>query len=472
MLHKISYTIDDGFIERTIVLGEIKSSSRLLLPDGVSIGSDVNPAKIWQQSILKGQQPELVGKGRAAPRPLAIADLFCGCGGFTQGVSDAARALSFDPHVVFSADIDREALSVYRKNFMPDDWYEGSVSDLVDFQWTVNAQGAKFKYPPALLTPELKEVVGKLDILVAGPPCQGHSNLNNHTRRDDPRNMLYLTVPAIAVATKAKCVIVENVPEVVNDSRSVVSLALDLFRNHGYRVASRTITAVDFGAAQTRRRHIVVAVRADIGIQPWFEVLDNFKSAPMSLMDVIDDLDTASSESVFDAVAGLSEENRMRIDYLFDNDLYELPDAVRPDCHKNGHTYRSVYGRLKWDSPSPTITTGFLTPGRGRYIHPRQRRTLTPHEAARIQAFPDSFDFLSVEGNDLTKKTLTKLIGQAVPPPLGHAAALVALGATFGNVVPESSITIGAEHQESSYLEEEVCNLDIEDEDESLEEAA
>lgn len=162
----------------------------------------------------------------------------------------------------------------------------------------------------------------------------------------------------------------------------------------------------------------------------------------------------------------------MRIDYLFDNDLYELPDAVRPDCHKNGHTYRSVYGRLKWENPSPTITTGFLTPGRGRYIHPRQRRTLTPHEAARIQAFPDSFSFLSVEGNDLTKKTLTKLIGQAVPPPLGHAAALVALGATFGKAAPEVSITIGTKHQESIYPEEEVCNLDIEDEDESLEEVA
>lgn len=464
MPHKVSYCIADGYIERTIVLGEIEASSRLRLVDGISIGAEVDSAKIWQQSMLRGQLPELIGANNGR-RVLTIADLFCGCGGFTQGVSDAVRALSLDPHVVFSADIDKEALSVYRKNFAPDDWYEGSVSDLVDFQWTVNTQGAKFKYPPVLLTSELREAVGKLDVLVAGPPCQGHSNLNNHTRRDDPRNMLYLTVPAIAVATKARCVIVENVPEVINDSRSVVSLALDLFRNHGYQVASQTISALDFGAAQSRRRHIVVAVRADIGVKPWFGLLDNFKSAPMALKDVIHDLENLVAGGVFDSVAGLSDENRMRIDHLFDHDLYELPNAVRPDCHKNGHTYRSVYGRLKWDDPSPTITTGFLTPGRGRYVHPRQRRTLTPHEAARIQAFPDSFDFLTVQGNNLTKKTLTKLIGQAVPPPLGHAAALVALGAALGKVVPEQNMPTGAEEQSLACIkdEPEICDLDIED---------
>lgn len=224
------------------------------------------------------------------------------------------------------------------------------------------------------------------------------------------------------------------------------------------------ISALDFGAAQTRRRHIVVAVRQDQGRRPWFGILDNFKSAPLTLSDVIDDLETHSSQGVFDSVAGLSEENLRRIDHLFDNDLYDLPNEVRPDCHKNGHTYRSVYGRLKWEEPSPTITTGFLTPGRGRYIHPHQRRTITPHEAARIQAFPDSFVFAPVDGSEMSKKALSKLIGQAVPPPLGHAAALVALGAALGRIVPDSNIPIGNEQQKSMCLEEEqYCESDIED---------
>lgn len=124
-----------------------------------------------------------------------------------------------------------------------------------------------------------------------------------------------------------------------------------------------------------------------------------------------------------DTVPALSEDNLVRINHLFDNGLYELPDEVRPDCHKNGHTYPSVYGRLRWDRPSQTITTGFLTPGRGRYIHPIRRRVITPHEAARIQSFPDSFRFV-VGDTDPSRNALTKWIGQAVPPLLGYAATL------------------------------------------------
>lgn len=470
MTNQQRFSIDDGYLTRTIALGEIESSSRIRLAEDLSAELLAHPEKLWQVSILKGAHPEPIGEVRSRSS-LALADLFCGCGGFSQGVSDAARALGFAPHVLFSADIDQEALSVYRKNFSPDDWYEGSVSDLVDFQMTMTAKGAVFKYPPALLNPELKRMVGKLDVLVAGPPCQGHSNLNNHTRRDDPRNMLYLTVPAIAVATKAKCVIVENVPDVINDSRSVISLALDLFHNNGYHVTSNRIYASDFGTAQSRRRHIVIAVRQDVGVQPWFGVLDAFKQAPLAIKDVIDDLETVESEDIFDSNAEISAENKVRIDHLFDNDLYDLPNEVRPDCHKNGHTYKSVYGRLKWDDPSPTITTGFLTPGRGRYIHPRQRRTLTPHEAARIQAFPDSFRFLSVDGKSLNKKMLSKLIGQAVPPPLGHAAALVALGAAFGKAQHETKAPIGIDQQKSMYLDHDE-NMDVDCEEEFEDQAA
>lgn len=463
--------IRDGYLERTIALGEIESTTRLRLPEDVQGASTIELAKLWQQAVLRGGHSEFVGRANPG-HSLAVADLFCGCGGFTQGVSDAARALGFDPHVVFCADVDRDALSVYRRNFSPDDWYDGSVSDLVDFQWTATDRGAVFKYPPVLLNDELRAMVGRLDVLVAGPPCQGHSNLNNHTRRDDPRNLLYLTVPAIAVATRAKCIIVENVPEVVNDSRSVISLALDLFQNSGYLVDSRTVSALDFGTAQTRRRHIVVAVREDVGVQPWFGILEPFKDAPLKLCDVIADLESRPTDDIFDATAELSKENQMRIDHLFDNDLYDLPNEVRPDCHKNGHTYKSVYGRLKWDEPSPTITTGFLTPGRGRYVHPRQRRTLTPHEAARIQAFPDSFVFKSVDGKDLSKATLTKIIGQAVPPPLGHAAALVAFGAAMGKVPPEAGGPIGTDRQKSMYLKvDENAELKC-DVNEAIQEAA
>lgn len=144
MTHKAKFTVEAGYIQRTIVLGTIESATRLPLPEGVSIGATDDLAKLWQRLTLKGGKPEPV-RGAVVPPTLSIADLFCGCGGFTQGVSDAVRALGFDPQVVFSADIDKEALSVYRKNFRPDEWHIGSVSDLVDFQWTATPKGAAFK---------------------------------------------------------------------------------------------------------------------------------------------------------------------------------------------------------------------------------------------------------------------------------------------------------------------------------------
>lgn len=116
-------------------------------------------------------------------------------------------------------------------------------------------------------------------------------------------------------------------------------------------------------------------------------------------------------------------ENCDRIKWLFDNDAYELPNAERPDCPKDGHTYPSVYGRMFWDKPAQIITAGFLTPGRGRNVHTNRPRVITPHEAARIQAFPDSFRFV-VNGRDPARHAITKWIGDAVPSVLGSAAML------------------------------------------------
>jgi DNA (cytosine-5)-methyltransferase 1 len=80
-----------------------------------------------------------------------------------------------------------------------------------------------------------------------------------------------------------------------------------------------------------------------------------------------------------------------------------------------------------WDRPAPTLTTGYLTPGRGRFIHPKDPRTLTPHEAARIQGFPDWFDFCAVPDREPSRKELGTWIGNAVPTILGYAAGLSAL---------------------------------------------
>src|SRR5262249_32294085 len=116
-----------------------------------------------------------------------------------------------------------------------------------------------------------------------------------------------------------------------------------------------------------------------------------------------------------------SQENQQRIKHLHDKGIYDLPNSIRPVCHQNDeHSYRSMYGRILPDEPAQTLTCGFASPGQGRYVHPTQRRTLTPHEAARLQFFPDSFDFSGVP----SRKALARMIGNAVPMKLSYAFCL------------------------------------------------
>lgn len=136
----------------------------------------------------------------------------------------------------------------------------------------------------------------------------------------------------------------------------------------------------------------------------------------------IADLEHTDGSSPTDCPSQPKPVTQQRIDYLFDNSLFDLPDAQRPDCHRlKEHTYNAVYGRLRWDTLAPTITRGFDTMGRGRFVHPSQRRTLTPHEAARLQMIPDFFDLSPAFGG---RRELVELIGNAVPPKLSYAVAL------------------------------------------------
>ena len=145
-------------------------------------------------------------------------------------------------------------------------------------------------------------------------------------------------------------------------------------------------------------------------------------------MWAIGDLEDALADNHMNRQPELSTDNVRRIDWLFDNGQYDLALGERPDCHQEGTSYTSVYGRMYHDQPAPTITTGFMSPGRGRYVHPTKRRVLTPREVARIQGFPDTYNFSLPGGAVPHSAQLVKWLGDAVPMPLGHAATLAALG--------------------------------------------
>lgn len=383
-----------------------------------------DPFLSWWKSFLTRSQSVPNGVNNDT-RPLQILDLFSSVGGLTLGVGEALSSLGIPFEVIAGVDVDLDALASFQHNHHSTNVINRSVADLVDSRISGRGTSASFAYSPEPMGP-LATLSHKADVLIAGPPCQGHSTLNNHTRGDDPKNRLYLTIPAIAVALSIPIVIIENVPNVVHDKEGVVSSAHQLLKSAGYRTTSATLAAHKLGWPQTRRRYFLVATKDIAPIDlPWIAKVTS--RSPASVEWAIEDLvDRVDNADVMLAQPTLSSENRQRIAYLFESGEHNLPLDIRPECHRDGTTYKAVYGRMIAGEPAPTITTGFVTPGRGRFIHPLRPRVLTPREAARIQGFPDWFEFIPASGGQPTRSMVAKWIGDAVPSILGFTAALAA----------------------------------------------
>lgn len=343
-------------------------------------------------------------------RTIRIGDIFSGCGGMSLGAGLAVLDRKWNAEFALAVDTDMSALRVHEANLKTKCLRADSVVDLFS---------ADLKRNPRVTERELASESGTLDILLGGPPCQGNSNLNNYTRRDDHRNGLYYYMARAAQILGPRVVIIENVPTVTRDRSGVVdSTVAALSGRLKYKVGQLTVPMTATGVPQSRKRFVILAVR-DMDLDPQTcleDIASNEDFAhPRTVRWAIHDLRKAASASgrIVDTPSNPSPANRHRIDWLFEHEAYDLPNARRPQCHQDGdHSYRAVYGRMHWDAPAPTITTGFRCNGQGRYVHPSERRTLTPHEAARIQTFPDFFDF-EAAGNPTV---MARMIGNAVPP--------------------------------------------------------
>jgi len=351
----------------------------------------------WLRSKIPPPQPSLSGT-------VNVADLFSGCGAMSLGMAEACRALgvTFVPRIAIDNDEVRSA--AYRSNFAGAQTVSQPIEQLFDGRVGARRSVAERKVAAQAST---------IDVLVGGPPCQGHSDLNNRTRRRDPRNALFHKMVRAAEILNPRHVVIENVPGVKHDRDFVLERAADDLARFGYSVQIVTIRAEEIGVAQLRRRTFLVASeRSDAFESREFQRTSrSFSWACGGLVE---------GQSNFDRPAKLTSRNRARIDHLFSNDLFDLPDSERPPCHRDKpHSYVSMYGRLRWDEPAQTITTGFRCMGQGRFVHPLERRTLTAHEAARLQFIPDFFSF----GN-AGPTALAEMIGNAVPPKLTYALAL------------------------------------------------
>ena len=370
----------------------------------------------WGQWIRRTKAPPV---GKKTERILRSVDLFCGCGGLSLGLEEACRRLNIRVEIALAVDVMDAAKAVYMSNFQPENFVDSDISELIDGEL-----GAEPTTSEKYLHGSLK----KIDVLLAGPPCQGHSDLNNHSRRDDPRNDLYLRAARAVELLRPKYVLIENVQTVTRSKTKVVQRTVELLSQIGYTVREVELKASNLGLPQRRTRHFTLGVYGGIEIE-----IPNGDSKEGTLEEAIGDLIDleSTSDSIFDTSARHQPQNVARIAWLFGEgwteeekrsiynkgtptkpEAFDLINARRPKCHQNGHSYPAVYGRMKWNEAAPTITTGFGSTGQGRFVHPLRPRTLTPHEAARVQTFPDFFSFSA----ETRRARLQDIIGNAVPP--------------------------------------------------------
>lgn len=421
----ISYRYHEDELVREICIGSTVYISRMWIPDDFD---KVSPKNDWDYLYLRGQKIRYP----RVQKSFNVIDLFSGAGGLSYGVNHGLKSLGIESNHTYAVDLDDSALSIHQRNMHTYNILNENVRSFVSYDFEYEKLDA-YQYIPKIMG-ALTEAVGVTNVLLAGPPCQGFSNLNNYTRRTDDRNLLYLAVPAIAIALDVPIVIIENVREIKSDPRKIVENAHNVLQKYGYKVTEFMANGPKLGLAQTRNRHFQIAVKTsnnDIHaiIKNVYEAMSVLE--PRTVDWAIKDLILQEGKTPFDSPAELSDENKQRILGMTERNLQEIPQDLRPKSHRDSVnlSYKSVYGRLWADRPAGTITTGFYTPGRGRFIHPHLNRALTAHEAARLQGFPDTFEFTHADGSQPTRATYSKTIGDAVPPVFGMTAILAALAA-------------------------------------------
>ena len=424
---EISYKATKTSISQSVAFGESAFVSVRKRPIQHEFSFAETLSDEWWRSFLLGGQIESERNNGS----VTFIDLFASAGGLSLAFTEASQSLGLQPESLFCADLDKRALEIYKGHFDPLFTHVGDVDHLVDVDSFLGITLDDDELPNILINEKLKQIVGEVDVVLAGPPCQGHSSLNNVSRNEDPRNRFYLHPVAIGIALGAKAIVIENVPGVRRDTSEVVERSISLLKQYGYSISGDVLKAEHLGWPQTRHRYFLVAVKGK-EVTPLGSLANQLKSPVKPVEWAIYDLLDREGIDVMSNGSVLSAANRDRIRWLFDNDLNHLPDEHRPACHRDKpHSYSSVYGRMRWDKPSGTITTGFSTPGRGRYIHPLRQRTLLPIEAARIQGFPDGYFTDPKIESQITRTEIVKWVGDAVPVPLGYPAMLCALRGLF-----------------------------------------
>lgn len=353
-----------------------------------------------------------------------VIDLFCGAGGLSEGFRQAGyRVLAGNDF--FDAAGETFAATHREAKFLP---------------------GAIQQYSPKDFLEAAGLTSGELDVLVGGPPCQGFSVYNHQRGLHDERSSLYREYLRIVAGLRPNWIVLENVTGMTSaGGGAAVNAIVEGLRDLGYSVESKVLRAEEYGVPQERRRLVFMGNRLGLpiaypkpthgpGLLPFVTIDEAIGDLP-SLSNgeepgVVTYRTEARSEYQAElrgrsnsvqnhAAARLSKVNLERLKHIPQGGSWrDIPVDLLPEgmkkAKRSDHTKR--YGRLSWTGLASTILTK-CDPHWGAYFHPNQDRTVTVREAARLQSFPDWFEFKGSRTDQYIQ------VGNAVPPLLGRAIA-------------------------------------------------
>ncbi len=338
------------------------------------------------------------------PKPrFEVVDLFCGIGGLSYGMKTAGF------HILAGYDLDWTCQYAYESN-----------------------TGGKFNYRDVntITGKEINKLYSKrkntIRVLAGCAPCQPFSSYAFKNKQKDPNkyDLLY-QFGRLVEEVRPDIVTMENVTQILNfKAKPVLQDFIYTLKSLGYSVDARPVYCPDYGIPQTRKRLVLLASKlGEIGLIPPTHSKGNY----VTVRDTIESLPPlkAGEGCPTDALhrcRALSPMNMQRmLATPYGGSWKDWPKELLLDCHKKegGKSFGSVYGRMVWDEPAPTMTTLCTGIGNGRFGHPEQNRAISAREAAMFQTFPTTYKFFPDE-QDVSLSKASRYIGNAVPPRLGE----------------------------------------------------
>ena len=345
------------------------------------------------------------GRKRKPYTEIDVVDLFCGIGGLSYGM----KSKGF--HIQGGFDLDKTCRFAYEYNNDAPFFYRDIKN--------VTKRDIK---------PLYKE--GAVRILAGCAPCQPFSSyaFKNKEKDADKYDLLY-EFGRLVTEVKPDIITMENVPAIQSFKlKNVLGDFIQKLEDSKYHVSVRIVYCPKYGIPQTRKRLVLLASRfGDINlIPPTVDAPKDYKT----VWDTIGDLPPIAAGEInktdpLHRASALSPLNLQRIRATPEGGGWrDWPEFLRLQCHKSksGKSFGSVYGRMRWNEPSPTMTTQCVGYGNGRFGHPEQDRAISAREAALFQTFPKSYKFFEDEEHVSLVKA-SRYIGNAVPPVLGEVVA-------------------------------------------------